>query len=77
MPKRQNGWPKKLNARLKSLISKGLQRPRNENGRRRRRLRSESAVKKKNLIGLQRSKKSAKRKFSANKRSLRRLNVND
>ena len=59
------------------MRNKGLQRPRNENGRRRRRLRSESAVKKKNLIGLQRSKKSAKRKFSANKRSLRRLNVND
>jgi len=59
------------------LRNKGLQRPRNENGRRRRRLRSESAVKKKNVIGLQRSKMSAKRKMNANKRSLRRLNVND
>lgn len=81
LQRRQIGWPK-------SLISKGLQMPRNENGRRRRRpkrgkglrkrrLRSKSAVKKKNEIGLQRSKKSAKRKLSANKRSLRRLNVND
>ena len=59
------------------MRSKGLQRPRNETGRRRRRPRSESAVKKKNVIGLQRSKKIAKGKLSANIRSLRRLNVND
>ena len=46
----------------------------------RRRLRNESAVRKRNEIRLQRSKKSkksAKRKLNANKRSLRRLNGSD
>ena len=66
LQRRQIGWQK-------NLRSKGSLMLRNENGRmlkrgkgwRRRRLRSEIAVKKR-----------SKRKFSVNKRSLRRLNVN-
>ena len=77
LKRRQSGWPK-------NLKSKGLLRSRNQNERRkreiglqRRRLRNESAVRKRIEISLQRSKKSAKRKLSANKRSLRRLKGSD
>ena len=51
--------------------------PKRRKGCRKRRLRNESDVRKRNEISLQRIKKSAKRKLSANKRSLRRLNVSD
>ena len=84
LKRRQSGWPKRQSGWPKNLRSKGLLRSRNQNERRkreiglqRRRLRNESAVRKRIEISLQRSKKSAKRKLSANKRSLRRLKGSD
>lgn len=72
-PKRQSGWPKRQSgwSRNKNEI-----RPKRRKGSLRRR-KNESAVKKRNEIRFQGSKKSAKKKLSANKRSLRRLNGSD